>query len=334
MSTGPVTRDLRNLDLNLLTSLEALLREQNVTRAAERLGLSQPAVSAALGRLRRHFNDELLHRDGNRYELTPLAERLLPPTEAVLQGVRRVFDATPDFDPATSEREFVLHMSDYALTVLGDPLSQVLAERAPGIRVRFLPNSAEIVDGARETLRTCDGIVIPRGFIADVPSLPVFEDEWVCVVSRGNERVGGELTMDLLAELPWVLSYHRPTAYTPASRQLRLLGVEPRAQMIVEGFVAVPFLVAGSDRVAVLQSRLAHRFADAAGIRILACPWDTPPVRESMFWHPQNRADPAHGWLRDVLGEAGRRVGVAGVVVDDGARAASAVVLDRHQERC
>ncbi|WP_196780856.1 LysR family transcriptional regulator [Nocardioides sambongensis] len=86
---------LRNLDLNLLPTLDTLLRERNVTRTAESLGLSQPAVSAALGRLRRHFGDELLHRTGNRYELTPLAQQLRTRTEPALQGVHRVFDASP-----------------------------------------------------------------------------------------------------------------------------------------------------------------------------------------------------------------------------------------------
>src|SRR5688500_10858331 len=128
---------LRNLDLNLLPTLDALLRERNVTRTAEQLGLSQPAVSASLGRLRRHFGDELLHRTGNRYELTPLALQLRSRTESALHGVHRVFDASPEFDPGASDRQFTLMISDYAMAVFGERLISRLATDAPKIRLHM-----------------------------------------------------------------------------------------------------------------------------------------------------------------------------------------------------
>lgn len=120
-------RALLNLDLNLLVALDALLRERNVTRAAEQMGLSQPAVSAALSRLRRHFGDELLSRVGNRYELTPFATQLVVRTPPALAGVKRVFDTSPDFDPSAVEREFTLKGSDYAAAVLGPVVAELVA---------------------------------------------------------------------------------------------------------------------------------------------------------------------------------------------------------------
>jgi hypothetical protein len=110
---------LANLDMNLLVSLDALLQERSVSRAAERLGLSQPSLSASLARLRRHFRDDLLARVGNRYELTPLAAQLAEQTTSALAAVARVFASEPDFDPATSEREFTVLISDYAITGAG-----------------------------------------------------------------------------------------------------------------------------------------------------------------------------------------------------------------------
>jgi DNA-binding transcriptional LysR family regulator len=300
-------RVLGNLDLNLLVSLDALLRERNVTRAAEQLGSSQPAVSAALARLRRHFDDELLHRRGNRYELTPLAAQLAVRTAPALAGVRRVFDTSTDFDPSAVEREFTIVTSDYAATVLGPIVAGLLAERAPAVRLRLQQTSPYAVDHAEETLRACDGLLLPHGFLTDVPYTDLYEDRWVCILAADNPYAA-DLTLERLGELPWVVLYHRPTAFAPALQQLRMLGVEPRVEVVVDGFLPMAFLVAGSNRVALLQERLARRVTAAAGIVTCPCPFDAVPVAEAFWWHPMNRNDPAHAWLRTILAEAGRSI--------------------------
>jgi DNA-binding transcriptional LysR family regulator/MFS family permease len=268
---------LRNLDLNLLPTLDALLRERNVTRAAEHLGLSQPAVSAALGRLRRHFGDELLHRSGNHYELTPLAARLRGTTMQALHEVNRVFDAAPEFDPATSEREFTLMISDYATAVLGEHLVQRLAVDAPRVRLRMMHTDPTLVDHPNDILRTVDGLVLPHGFLRDIPVTELYEDSWVCVVSADNDTVGDDLTMADVVRLPWVVMWDLPTAFAPAARQLTLLGVEPRVEVTLDSFLAIPFVVTGTQRLAVLQRRLARKLAPSSAIRILDCPWDVVP---------------------------------------------------------
>ncbi len=266
-------------------------------------------MSAALGRLRRHFNDELLQRSGNRFVLTPLAEQLAARVTPALAAVQRVFDATPDFDPATAVREFTLVVSDYAAAVLGDPLATLVASEAPGVRLRLEQQTSYAVDHALETLRTVDGLVLPHGFLSDIPVVDLYEDTWVCIVADGNTRVGEQLTMETLAELPWVVTYHAPTAFTPAVQQLRSIGLEPDIRVVAETFLAVPFLVSGTERVALLQARLAERLATAAGVRVLPCPWAVVPLKEAFWWHPTLRADPAHQWLRRMLVEAGGVVG-------------------------
>ncbi|MCD2191894.1 LysR family transcriptional regulator [Actinomycetospora endophytica] len=296
---------LVNLDLNLLLSLRALLTERNVTRAAAALGLSQPAVSAALARLRRHFGDELLTRIGNHYELTPLAVRLVDRTENAVAGVERVFSAAPDFDPAATTREFTLLVSDYATAVLGPPLAAALAERAPEARLRLRPHTPEDVSGADERLRGVDGLLIPHGFVDDLPYLDLYEDRWVLLVARDNPRVGATVTLDDLATLPWVTIYHRPTAFTAAAQQLRAHGIEPHPQVVVESFLPVPELVAGTDRVGLLQGRLAARLRPEDGVRVVPCPFDAAPLVEAMWWHPMYDGDPAHRWLRALLAEVG-----------------------------
>ena len=303
--------NLANLDLNLLVSLDALLRERSVTRAATHLGLSQPALSAALARLRRHFGDDLLTRVGNSYQLTPLASHLKQLTSVALGGVERVFASQPDFDPARSEREFTILSSDYGATVAGQALSAVLSERAPNIRLRLAHIRTEFVDRAHEGLRTVDAMLLPHGFVADLPHLDLYEDRWVCVVAADNTAVGDTLTMDMLAELPWVLTFHQPTAFTPAARQLSMLGVDPRAQVVVESFLAVPSLVAGTNRVALLQEHLTHRLINRDRLRVLPCPFDVVPLVEALWWHPIYDHDPEHVWLRQAAAEAGRRIAAA-----------------------
>jgi DNA-binding transcriptional LysR family regulator len=197
-------------------------------------------------------------------------------------------------------------VSDYAATVFGERLVTALASAAPGVRLRFQQTDTALIDHGLETLRSVDGLILPHGFLTDIPSTNLFEDTWVCVVSKDNAEVGAELTMDDLTRLPWLVTFQLPTAYTPAARQLRMMGIEPKVQVIVDSFLAVPFLVAGRSRIAVLQRKLACRLAETAGIRVLPCPWDVVPVKEAFWWHPGLRHDPGHAWLRQVLRTVGR----------------------------
>lgn len=293
--------NLARLDLNLLVALDALLQERSVTRAAERLGLSQPAVSAQLSRLRRHFHDELLARTGNQYRLTPLALRLKERVRVALSGVERVFAAEPDFDPAASTREFSLLMSDYGVAVLAPGIAALLAEEAPAARLRFPANTPKMVDEVPQSLVNTDLLVIPHGFVEDLSHRDLYLDEWVCLVAADNAEVGAALTVEQLETMPWVVTYHGPTASTPAARQMRMLGIEPHVQVVTETFLTVPGLVAGTNRIALLQRRLADRIPGELGVRALPCPVEVGPLVEAMWWHPMYDEDPEHRYLRDVV---------------------------------
>ncbi len=298
--------NLARLDLNLLVALDALLQERSVTHAAEQMGLSQPAVSAQLSRLRRHFHDELLARAGNQYRLTPLALQLKERVRVALSGVERVFAAEPDFDPASSTREFSLLMSDYGVAVLGPHIAALLAEEAPSTRLRFPANTPKMVDAAAQVLINTDLLVIPHGFVDDLSHHDLYRDEWVCIVAVGNIEIGQSLTVKQLETMPWVVTYHGPTASTPAARQMRMLGIEPHVQVVTETFLTVPGLVAGTNRVALLQRRLADRIPDELGVRALPCPFEAGPLVEAMWWHPMYDNDPEHRYLRDLVVRATR----------------------------
>ena len=297
---------LAGLDLNLLVALDALLRQRSVTRAAAQLGLGQPALSASLARLRRHFDDELLTRVGNSYRLTPLATQLRELTRVALAGAERVFTARAGFDPASSTREFSLLVSDYVVVVLGDVLARLLDEEAPHARLRLAVHNPEMVDRAAQVLLAHDLMLIPHGFLFDLRHHDLYRDEWVCLAAADSAVVDTGLTEDDLRTLPWVLTYHGPTASTPAVRRLRMLGIEPRVQVITENFLTVPGLIAGSPRIGLLQRRLVDLLPLDTGVRALPLPFEVGPLVEAMWWHPVFDDDPEHAYLRDLLVRAAR----------------------------
>lgn len=299
---------LASMDLNLLLVLRELLRERNVTRAAERVGVTQPAASAALSRLRRHFGDELLVRVNRGYVLSPLAVQLERQVEEVCAAAEQLFATGAEFDPASSVREFTLLAADYTIAVLGERLSQMFAGQAPRARLHIrLVREALAVD-MPHIARFVDGIVAPPVSPQAHPHLrsaQLFTDRWVCVASTGSRAAeAGTLALDDLARLAWVVPYHRdqpPPAAPPVSRQLAQLGIRPRVAVRVESYQAVPHFIAGTERIALMQERLVRQFADRLDLRVLECPGQPEPIIESLWWHEDRERDPAHSWFREAI---------------------------------
>jgi DNA-binding transcriptional LysR family regulator len=292
------------IDLNLLVALEALLEEKNVTHAGVRLNTSQSAMSGSLARLRRHFNDELLIRVGRDYELTPLAERLLPVVQDSLHKAEEALSLTRHFDPRHSRQRFSVVMSDYVMTVFVEPLLRVIAAQAPGVRIDFHP----IVNGQLETethLRCHDLMIVPLGYQLPGVSEAVMHDRFVCLVDPDNPRlVDGRVSLRDLAEMP-----HAACAIgkrlTPADRQLETLGITPTVQVSTPGFNVLPFLVSGTDLVALVPERLARRYEESAHCVAVPTPFPDVPLVEAMYWHHNRHSDPAHRWLREIVRQVG-----------------------------
>ncbi|MDU0326437.1 LysR family transcriptional regulator [Microbacterium sp. KSW2-21] len=299
---------LSRLDLNLLVALDALLTERSVTRAAERLHLSQPALSASLSRLRTHFDDQILARRGNTYELTPFAVRLTEHTTTALEAARRVFESQASWSPAESTREFSIYGSDYGFVTIGTLVSQLAAERAPRVRFRYMLHNPGIVEDAATRLRSADGMVIPHGPVSDMPYLDLWQDDWLAVVADDNDEVGEELTMQNLADLPWVLTFQSRSAFTSAARQIQQLGVEPHIEVVLESFLSVGHFVSGTRRVGLVQSALAPHLLRIGGIRVVPLPFAATPLVSALWWHPSHTRDPEHEWMRGLFAEAGRRI--------------------------
>ncbi|MFF9624612.1 LysR family transcriptional regulator [Streptomyces griseosporeus] len=299
--------NLSRLDLNLVVALRALLEERNVTRAGQRVGLSQPAMSAALARLRRHFGDDLLARVGGHYELTALGQVLLDRTATAYDVLERLFASQADFDPARESREFKLIASDYAVAVFGTELARVVHEEAPGIRLRFTQTPPTVVEDTATLLSATDGLFMPHGVISDFPATDLYDDRWVFLVADDHPTVEDRLTRRDLARLPWV-TYQR-TYDAPAVRQLGMLGIEPKVEVSVDSFQSLPLLVAGTRRIALVQARLARLLEPVAAVRVVEPPYEAVPLREALWWHPVYTHDAAHIWLRETAARIGRRLG-------------------------
>ncbi|MET9819376.1 MULTISPECIES: LysR family transcriptional regulator [unclassified Streptomyces] len=295
------------LDLNLLVPLDALLQECSVTRAAQRLGLSQPTVSAALARLRRHFGDELLIRVGNSYELTLLAERLAPQVKRTVDSANRVFRTRSDFEPAVAEREFTLMVSDVQLATFGRVLTTLVDQAAPGVKLRFQHTSPHFVRGAQEHLRIVDGMVLPQGMLANAPAIDLYEDRWACVVASDTVTPTPP-TPEELAARPWVMPYYFPSFGFSPLHELHTHGIEPRVEIAIENFLTMPHLIAGTDRVGMVPGNAIRLFPPDSGIVAVELPLCSGRLVESLWWHPLHEHDPAHTWLRRTAAEAGRLV--------------------------
>ena len=185
--------------------------------------------------------------------------------------------------------------------------------RPPGlIRLVRESMSTEYAD----TIRFVDGMVAPptNGFtLPDTRSAELFRDRWVCLVDANNPALdAGTLQLRDMARLPWVAPYYRSNQRQPPSvpvmRQLALLDIQPRVAVRVESYLAVPYFVAGTDRVALMQERLATRLAAQADLKVLECPGDHEPIVEALWWHRQYEEDTAHAWLRRLIVETARRL--------------------------
>lgn len=288
---------LGGLDLNLLRTLQALLETRNVTRAGERLHLSQPATSAALAKLRRHFDDELLVRVGREMQLTPLAQTLLPLASEALIHVERTFDVRAQFDAAMSERRFSVLASDYATAVVIEPLRRLLGREAPRVSVQFAPPPREHLASG---ITSADLLVAPVGFGMNGPHDVVLRDHFVAVVSRVHVPDSGECdVVAMLADMPHVVGTFGEGVVTPADRLLQQLDVRRKVAASVNGFLSLPMLVEGTDLIALVPFRLAQRFARHEDIAVLEIPESaSTPLVEAIWWDPARTSDPALQWLR------------------------------------
>lgn len=293
----------KNLDLNLLVALDLLLAERNVSRAAERMHMTQSAMSNALARLRDYFDDDLLVAVGRKMELTPRAELLREPVRDILVRIESSVTAVPEFDPATSDRTFRIYVSDYTMLTLVPALMRIIAPCEYPVRFEFLPQS----DQAHRVLERgeADLLIIPRDYASkDHPAEVLYEEGFVCIADAGHPRIGEKLDWETFCRERHAVMRPANTATSFETLGMANLGIERIIDTTTFSFTSLPWLVAGTLRIATMHARLARSVARHLPIRVMDLPFDLPRMPQAMQWHTYRTNDPALIWLKDRLRDA------------------------------
>ncbi len=294
-------------DLNLLIALDTLLREKNITRAAEKVFVSQPAMSAALHRLRDHFDDPLLVRVGRDMELSPRGQSLVEPVREALLLIQATLGTQPTFTAATTQREFTLIMSEEAVPGLLPAILERVSTEAPGIRINIELVShtalSRLEYGDADLCMCLDSLRLfeVRAYPDTLRSVRLRPVRWICAVDRNHPTVGDSITAEQYFALPHV--FGRPHGHTASAEELvrRLLDIDLPVHITVPSLLHLPLVLSGTRLVATMPERVAQMFSATLPVKTFPLPFETPPLDEILLWHKRNESDPAHAWFRDLV---------------------------------
>lgn len=295
---------LQALDLNLLVVMDALLTEGHLTRAAEKIGMTQPAASNALSRLRAALGDDLFVRTGGRMMPTALAQTLAPAVREALQRLRDALEGPERFDPRTLDRLFRVSMSDYGEAVLLPPMLARVRAEAPRTRIRLeLPHA--LFEPPAERL-IAGQVDLAVGFFSDAAARdprfvwhPIITDELVFVARRGHPCTRGKLTLKRFTAVPHVrIIYSEDQQGGMIDVLLRARGAKRICLLTVPHFAALPYALAASDAVAAMPLRLAELYCQRWPLAMLKPPIATPQLTLAAVWHQRSHNDRAHAWFR------------------------------------
>lgn len=292
--------NLRQIDLNLLVALDVLLIERNVTRAGERLCLSQSAMSSTLARLRHTFDDELLVRVGRQLELTAYAEEISVPLRQCLQQLEDMLNAKRAFEPQSSNRLFRVAATDYAVLLMLAPLVNRLQQLAPNVSVQFVKLDSEVRKRLIEG--DIDFCIMPEGIEPTFPSLDLFKDPWVCIMWDQHQAIGETLTLDeFMAQPHMSFDIDDEGHASVADEHLLRAGYRRNIVATTTSMTNVPFLLQGTAMLSMVPRRLAERLRVAAGIRLVDIPLQVPPLAEKLVWNPRFTQSQPHIWMREQI---------------------------------
>ncbi len=291
----------KGLDMNLLVALDCLLAEKNVSRAAEKLFLSQSATSGALTRLRDYFEDELLVQLGRNMVMTPRAIELLPAVRNVLLQVDGTIIKRPDFDPKTVRRDIRIIASDYMITVALAPALRRIQPLAPDLTFQLIPpreNPCERLErGEVEFVAMPDLYLSPNH-----PSLPLFSDTYRAVAWSGNDLVQGDtISIEDFLKMRHVAVNFNEKGPSFEEWFTQRFGAERVVEVSTSSYSSVPYLIIGTNRIALMHRRMAETFAAVLPLKLLVPPVDIPPIQETLQWHLFNDSDECLKWVRAQL---------------------------------
>ena len=297
--------NLRDMDLNLLVVLRALLIHGSATRAAEHLGRSQSAVSHALGRLRSLFDDPLLVRVGNEMSPTAFASALAVPLDQLLREAEQLLARRSTFDPARLERHFRISGADYAHAVVFERAMAIIRAEAPGVRISTVSTGNEVERSLQAgTIDLALGANYQpySGLLVQT----LYEEHLVCVVRADHPTIGASLSRDQYLAADHALATPRGLPGSIADNVLAGTGEARRVVYRSSHFLAAAMVVSATDMVLTLPSRLAARLAPSLGLRVLPPPIELPGFAFGQLFLATRRDDAAHAWLRRVITAACR----------------------------
>ncbi|PYE90470.1 LysR family transcriptional regulator [Phyllobacterium leguminum] len=294
--------DLHGIDLNLLVAFDALMAERSVTRAGARIGRTQPAMSAALSRLRNLLKDELFIRGPNGLQPTPRALDLAEPLSHALAEIQRTLQFTQGFDPPTSTMSFSLGLSDHPTFVLLPRLLEALREQAPGITLRIHNFTARddaiaMLDSGEVDLT----IGVPPSPTGRILNRPLFQEKFVCIVRKGHPAAEAPLDINAFLRLSHLLVSPENDRFGMVDAALAKQGLKRRLALTLPHMYAAPVLIARSDMIATLMGGVVSASGHADDLVILPPPLDLEPVQFVLSWHRRNDVHPAQRWFRDCI---------------------------------
>lgn len=298
---------LHGFDLNLLIALDTLLNERSVTRAAERLHITQPALSNQLQRIRNHFGDQLLVRHGQVMKLTPLALELLIPVREFLSKAGDLLKVNSTFDPSEARRTFRIVMSDYCAALLLPSLIKMITRDAPGIKCEVESLSEHTISrlqGGDVDMLICAQDLRLFDTPVDHEALhrkEVFSDRFVCAVAADHPETQNGLSMEAYLSYPHVGVRLGERTISIHEHAMRTLGLDVHISFIAPSFFTLLMVLPDTRLIATIPERFASYFSDCLGIKLLPCPIVIPDVVETLYWHRRLGDDTGHSWLREAI---------------------------------
>jgi DNA-binding transcriptional LysR family regulator len=295
------------VDIRQLRAFVALMTEASVSRASDRLGISQPSLSQTLARLRATFNDPLLIRSGRGMVPTDRAREIERSVRVLLAEYDRMLAQAEGFDPATSARRFVLTAPEYAEHLLIPGVLARVRTEAPRVRVEVRApqpeRAAELLESGEVDLRIA-WLLSPPGTLR---SMPLFQDRIVCLASRENPRLRGALPLAEFLRAAHVRPFGtgRPTSARVIDEAVERVGGKIDS-FLVQNFLTIPAILDGTDMLATLPFRLAQTFTAQHKLEVLELPLRLPRIRYAAYWHERSQKDAGHRWLRGVVQTAAR----------------------------
>jgi len=295
--------ELQDVDLNLLVVFHELLRRRRVSAVAQALGMSQPAVSNALNRLRRLLGDELFLRTSKGMIPTPLAERLAGPIGESLDAIHHTLNASAGFDPAASQRAFTVAMTDIGEIYFLPALMRKLGEVAPGVTISTVRNHGDTLQGEMESGR----VDLAIGFLPDLKSgffqRRLFRQRYVCLFRQGHPLDKGGISLAAFRAAEHVSIVAEGTGHGMVDMAIQRAGVPRDVRLRVPHFVAVGHILQTTDLIAVVPEAYAQRTLEPFGLQTAPCPVKIPDIVVNVLWHAKNHREPGNQWLRQLIVE-------------------------------